>query len=73
MDKILYHGLSLCCYAGCIFMVTLLFVQYNDNQDSSQVTVKQFNVSLFDLCRLVIANDYCVVSVAPGDGCFVHF
>ena len=45
MDKILYNGLSLCCYAGCIFMVTMLFVRYNDNQDSSQVTMKQFNVS----------------------------
>ena len=43
LEKIVSFSLSLCCYAGCIFMVAVLFGEYNENQDSSSVTMKQFN------------------------------
>ena len=45
VDKVLPIILSLCCYVGCIFMTTVLFCQYNDNKDTSRVTMKQFNLS----------------------------
>ena len=36
---------SICCYAGAIYMIVILFCQYNDNRDSSQASMKRFNES----------------------------
>ena len=37
--------LSLCCYGGAIYMVVILFCQYQSNLDSSQSSMKRFNES----------------------------
>ena len=45
IDKIVSILSSLCCYGGCIYMMVILFCQYNDNRDSSQASMKRFNES----------------------------
>ena len=37
--------LSLCCYGGAIYMVAIMFRQYQSNLDSSQSSMKRFNES----------------------------
>ena len=45
IEKIVSIGLSLCCYGCSIYMMVFLFCKYYDNEDSSQVEMKQFHDS----------------------------
>ena len=43
LDKILSIAFSMCCYAGTMYMVSILFCQYFENLDTSGVSMKRFN------------------------------
>ena len=45
MEKVISYILSTVCYVATIYTIVILFLRYNENLDSSQISMKVFNQS----------------------------